>query len=73
MVAIGIAINTVATMISLERTKQGIFRPEHCLDEKDWTAQNIWNAIAKAQELLSDYDNNQKTTPSETCDKNNET
>ena len=42
---IGIALDTVATMTSLERTKQGPFLPEHCLEEKDWTAENIWNAI----------------------------
>ena len=42
-------MDTVATMTSLERTKQGPFLPEHCLKEDDWTAENIWDAIEKSR------------------------
>ena len=47
---IGISLDTLATMTSLERTKQGPFLPEHCLKENDWTAENIWNSIKKSKE-----------------------
>ena len=64
---IGIAVNTVATMVSLERTKQGIFQPEHCLkdDEKDWTPDNIYKAISDGQELLAEFESSKKETSSE--------
>jgi tRNA pseudouridine55 synthase len=51
---IGVALDTLATMTSLERTKQGVFLPEHCLqEESDWTPENIWNAIESSQEILA--------------------
>ena len=55
---IGIALGTVATMISLERTKQGLFLPEHCLKEKeeDWTSDLIYQAISEGQKLLDSSD-----------------
>jgi tRNA pseudouridine55 synthase len=51
---IGVSLDTLATMTSLERTKQGVFLPEHCLpEENDWTAENIWNAIESSREMLA--------------------
>eukprot|EP00339_Tiarina_fusa_P021214 CAMPEP_0117021570 /NCGR_PEP_ID=MMETSP0472-20121206/16252_1 /TAXON_ID=693140 ORGANISM="Tiarina fusus, Strain LIS" /NCGR_SAMPLE_ID=MMETSP0472 /ASSEMBLY_ACC=CAM_ASM_000603 /LENGTH=50 /DNA_ID=CAMNT_0004727075 /DNA_START=10 /DNA_END=162 /DNA_ORIENTATION=- len=41
-------------MTSLERTKQGVFLPEHCLQEEEWTPDRIWKAIEESQELLID-------------------
>jgi tRNA pseudouridine55 synthase len=52
---IGIALDTLGTMISLERTKQGLFLPEHCLQENEWTADNVWDAIEASQDLLADF------------------
>ena len=46
---IGLALDTVATMTSLERTKQGPFLPEHTLQEKDWNAESIYNAIENSK------------------------
>ena len=51
---IGIALDTVATMVSLERTKQGAFLPEHCLDEDDWTIENICKAIELGEKILAE-------------------
>lgn len=42
---IGISLDTLATMTSLDRTKQGQYLPEHCLIEDDWTAEKIYKAI----------------------------
>ena len=33
---IGIALGTVATMTSLQRTKQGQFKLEHCIPQSEW-------------------------------------
>ena len=49
---IGIEAGTVATMTSLERTKQGAFRPEHCLHEKDWAVENVWKSIVSCRSVL---------------------
>lgn len=51
---IGIALDTLATMTSLERTKQGPYLPEHCLAEDDWNAQNIYDAIEQTNFLLQE-------------------
>lgn len=51
-----IALDTVGTMSSLERTKQGLFLPEHCLHKEDWTPQNIYDSIEKCRELLDQHD-----------------
>ena len=53
---IGISLDTVATMSGLERTKQGVFLPEHCLHQDDWTPENIYNSIEKSRELLDQHD-----------------
>jgi tRNA pseudouridine55 synthase len=50
---IGLSLDTVATMTSLERTKQGVFLTEHCLDQEDWTPENICDAIEKCKVLLA--------------------
>ena len=50
---IGLSLDTVATMTSLERTKQGVFLTEHCLDQEDWNPENIWDAIEKCKVLLA--------------------
>ena len=47
---IGYELDTVATMTGLVRTKQGPFVLEDALRKKDWTADMIYEAIAKAQE-----------------------
>lgn len=51
---IGFALDTVATMTTLERTKQGVFLLEHCLgaEESDWTPEHVWKAIISSQEIL---------------------
>jgi len=49
---IGIGLDTLATMTSLERTKQGPYLPEHCLKEDDWTAENIYKSIEQTSFLL---------------------
>eukprot|EP00527_Entomoneis_sp_CCMP2396_P008925 CAMPEP_0198144312 /NCGR_PEP_ID=MMETSP1443-20131203/14370_1 /TAXON_ID=186043 /ORGANISM="Entomoneis sp., Strain CCMP2396" /LENGTH=298 /DNA_ID=CAMNT_0043807677 /DNA_START=139 /DNA_END=1035 /DNA_ORIENTATION=+ len=53
---IGVSLGTVATMSSLERTKQGVFLPEHCLQEDDWTPENIYKSIEKCKVLLDMHD-----------------
>jgi tRNA pseudouridine55 synthase len=50
---IGLSSDTVATMTSLERTKQGVFLTDHCLDQEDWTPENIYDAIEKCKVLLA--------------------
>jgi tRNA pseudouridine55 synthase len=50
---IGLSLDSVATMTSLERTKQGVFLTEHCLDQEDWTPENISDAIEKCKVLLA--------------------
>mmetsp|Transcript_14498 Transcript_14498/g.24011 ORF Transcript_14498/g.24011 Transcript_14498/m.24011 type:complete len:382 (-) Transcript_14498:63-1208(-) len=63
---IGISLDTVATMTSLDRTKQGVFLPEHCLHQEDWTPENIYNSIEKCKSLLDELDDaSLKTGPSE--------
>lgn len=49
---IGIALGTLATMTSLQRTKQGAFQLEHCLTENEWNVENICQAIDKSKDLL---------------------
>jgi tRNA pseudouridine55 synthase len=41
-------LNTVATVTSLERTEQGQFTLEDCLIKDDWTLDNIFSAVARA-------------------------
>jgi tRNA pseudouridine55 synthase len=53
---IGIALDTVATMTSLERTKQGQFFPEDSLNENDWTAENVYKTIEESKILVTDDD-----------------
>lgn len=53
---IGTTLGTLATMTSLQRTKQGVFRLEHCLEENDWTVENICKAIDDSEELLKVHD-----------------
>ncbi|CAJ1959100.1 unnamed protein product [Cylindrotheca closterium] len=54
---IGISLDTLATMTSLERTKQGPYLPEHCLKEDDWTAENIFKAIEETSFVLVEEEN----------------
>ncbi len=49
---IGKKLDTVATMSSLVRTKQGIFEIEHCLYQEDWTPDKIFKAIEQCNKLL---------------------
>lgn len=51
---IGVSLNTLATMTSLERTKQGPYLPEHCLKEDDWTAENVYKAIEETSFVLAE-------------------
>lgn len=44
---IGYKLDTVATMTALKRTQQGQFTMEDVLEKKDWTADNIYDAIDK--------------------------
>jgi tRNA pseudouridine55 synthase len=53
---IGLSMDTVATMSSLVRTKQGVFFPEHCLHQDDWTPENIYNSIEAWKPLLEQHD-----------------
>jgi tRNA pseudouridine55 synthase len=53
---VGISLDTVATMTSLERTKQGVFEPQHCLHQDDWTPENIYKAIEKCNGMLEDFE-----------------
>ena len=55
---IGISLDTVATMTSLERTQQGAFLLEHCVKEEadDWTVEKIVNAIQSGRNVLEAYD-----------------
>lgn len=55
---IGISLDTLATMTSLERTKQGPYLPEHCLKEDDWTADNIYKAIEETSFVLVEEEEN---------------
>jgi len=57
---IGISLDTLATMTSLERTKQGPYLPEHCLKEDDWTAENIYKAIGETSFVLVEEENDDK-------------
>jgi tRNA pseudouridine55 synthase len=58
---IGLALDTVATMTSLVRTKQGVFLPEHCLEETQWSSsvESIWEAIQSSRDILATVDNDQ--------------
>lgn len=49
---IGISLDTLATMTSLERTKQGPYLPEHSLNEENWTAENVYKAIEETSFVL---------------------
>ena len=55
----GLALDTVATMTSLVRTKQGVFLPEHCLEEAQWSSnvESIWEAIESSRDILATIDN----------------
>jgi len=44
-------LDSVATMTSLERTKQGQFSLEDCLDKDDWSPDNIYAAVDKSNSL----------------------
>lgn len=57
---IGISLDTLATMTSLERTKQGPYLPEHCLKEEDWTADNIYKAIEETSFVLAEDEENEE-------------
>lgn len=59
---IGIALDTLATMKSLERTKQGPYLPEHCLGEDDWTAQNVYEAIERTSFVLQEDEEEEDET-----------
>lgn len=59
---IGIALDTLATMDSLERTKQGPYLPVHCLGEDDWTAQNVYEAIERTSILLQEDEEEEDET-----------
>lgn len=45
-------LDTVGTMSSLIRTKQGLFEVEHCLSKEDWTPENIYQAIEQSNNIL---------------------
>jgi len=62
---IGHKLDTVATMSSLVRTKQGVFETQHCLCKADWTPEKIYDAIEKSSRLLLPVDAGEKgsTTP----------
>ena len=62
---IGHMLDTVATMSSLVRTKQGVFETQNCLSKADWTPQKIYDAIEKSSRLLLRVDADEKgsTTP----------
>jgi tRNA pseudouridine55 synthase len=57
----GLALDTVATMTSLVRTKQGVFLPEQCLEEIQWSSnvESIWKAIQSSRDILATIDNDQ--------------
>lgn len=63
---IGLALDTVATMTSLVRTKQGVFLPEHCLEEIQWSSsvESIWEAIQSSRDILATFDNDQAVNDS---------
>jgi tRNA pseudouridine55 synthase len=47
-------VDSVATTTLLQRTKQGPFLLEHCLDKDDWTPDNIYARIVEWNEKFSD-------------------
>jgi len=58
---IGYELNTVATMTGLVRTKQGPFVLSDALIKEEWTADAIYNAILKREEV---HDTAETTTSS---------
>jgi tRNA pseudouridine55 synthase len=60
---IGIALNTVATMSALERTKQGQFLldDDYCMPKDDWSPESIKSAIEYcSKNLVADDDTSKK-------------
>jgi tRNA pseudouridine55 synthase len=51
---IGYKLNSAATTTSLERTKQGQFTIEDAIIKDDWSADNIYAAIARFNQALVD-------------------
>ena len=49
---IGVKCGTLAHMVSLERTKQGPFQLEHCLQPKDWRNFDLLCAHIKSSSAL---------------------
>lgn len=45
---LGYAVDSVATMTALERTKQAQFTLENCLVQDDWSPENIYAALDKS-------------------------
>jgi tRNA U55 pseudouridine synthase TruB len=52
---IGKELNCCATTIALQRTVQGPFTLEHCLNEDQWTVENIQAAIEKLETVLKNH------------------
>jgi tRNA pseudouridine55 synthase len=48
---LGYKLDTVATMVKLERTKQGQFTRPMCLEKADWNPDNVYSEIEKFNKM----------------------